>query len=184
MIKWNCKLNKILHTMEINKKPIKKSLLITCLVLVVAFSCTAIYIYLKSKAPDIITSTTNIQKIDYTTPSTEQKQAGDDQKITNQTPVSTTVSTTITAKNVTADTLQIRSMTSGAISNDGTCNLTLTNGIAVISKTAATYAMPSSSTCQGFDIARTELSNGTWQINLDVIIDGEKSSATGEVTLE
>lgn len=171
------------------KKTRKNKLIITSVIIIaiiISAGCGYWYwqTYLKIDQSPISNGQTTDQTVNYSSPTTDQKQAGEDQKITNQTPVSITVSTTITAKNVTADTLQIRSMTSGAISNDGTCNLTLTNGIAVISKTAATYAMPSSSTCQGFDIARTELSNGTWQINLDVIIDGEKSSATGEVTLE
>ncbi len=124
------------------------------------------------------------QTVNYNPPTVDQKQAGEDIKAANQTPISTTASTTITAKNVTADILQVRSVTNGVISSDGICNLTLTKDGVIISKSVATYAMPSSSTCQGFDIARTELSKGIWQINLEVIINSEKSSTTSEISLE
>jgi hypothetical protein len=90
----------------------------------------------------------------------------------------------ITTINITDTQVQIRSIISGAVSNTGTCTITLTNnGIEVI-KTSRTYAMPSNSTCKGFDINNNELSTGTWQFKLSVVVDNKQSSITDSFSLE
>jgi len=174
--------------MKIKKSRKNRSKIISIIVIVaIIITGTSYYYwqkYIKTNQSVVNNNQPIDQNINYNPPTADQKKAGEDQKLNNQTPTSTTTSTTITTKNVTTNILQIRSITSGAISSSGTCNLILTRDGVSISKTASTYAMPSSSTCQGFDINRTELPNGTWQINLDVIIDGEKSSAASEVILE
>lgn len=125
------------------------------------------------------------QTIDLNPPTTDQKAAGEAQKAANNTPSeSTTVHTTITSANANDDLVQIRAIINGAISSTGSCDLTLTNNNMVIAKTSATYALPASSTCQGFDINRSELSVGTWAISLTVTIDTETATATSEVVLE
>ncbi len=175
--------------MKIKKIIKNRSKIISIIIISVIVIAGANYwywqVYIKTNQLEVNNSQAIDQTINYNPPTADQKKAGEDTKINNQTPVSVTASTIITSKIIDADTLKIRNMTSEAVSSNGICNLTLTNsnGI-VISKTTTTYAMPSSSTCQGFDIARTELPNGIWQISLDVIIDGEKSNATSEIILE
>lgn len=177
--------------MKTHKKLARKNIFYILIIIVIfsAIIIGCIYYYRssntnhKSAGQSEVVNAAN-QIIDSNPPTVDQKQAGENQKITNQTPVSTTASTIITVKNVTADMLQIRSMTSGAISDSGVCSLTLTNNDKVITKTASTYAMPSSSTCQGFNIDRTELTNGTWKISLTVVIGNERSSTNDEITLE
>lgn len=179
----------MINYMKIKKIRKNRSKIISIIVIAVIIVAGASYWYwqtcIRTNQLAVNNSQVIDQNINYNPPTADQKNAGEDIKINNQTPVSVTANTVITSKTIDADTLKIRSVTSGAISSNGTCNLTLTSsdGI-VISKTVATYAMPSSSTCQGFDIARTELPNGIWQISLDVIIDNEKSNATSEIILE
>lgn len=50
----------------------------------------------------------------------------------------------------------------------GTCNLILTNGSRVITKSAEVIYAPEHSTCAGFSISKQELSTGSWQIALNV----------------
>lgn len=155
--------------------------------IIVMLLITAI-IYMQSRTNNSSASQSSQSQIntpiDNGAPTNDQKKAGEDIKAASQTPISTAVSTIITSKNVTTDMLQIRSITNGAVSNDGTCNLTLTNSNVTISKTSPTYAMPSASTCKGFDISRAELTSGTWYINLDVIIGDEKSNTTDSIILD
>lgn len=132
------------------------------------------------QASNKITSKT----IDYNSPTTEQKQAGEDIKKSNNNQQTTTFSALITAANVNGNVVQIRAGIYGVVSGSGTCGLTLTNANDTITKTSATYALPSSSTCQGFDVNRSELSPGTWNISLTVTVGSETANATGEVTLE
>lgn len=130
------------------------------------------------------TDTTNV--VNYDAPTDEQKKAGTDIKTSTQQPPTTSdISAVITSANVNGDIVQIRAIINGAVSGTGTCTLALTNAGTVVTKTAATYAAPSSSTCAGFDINRSELPNkGIWDINLTVTVGSNTASATKKITLE
>jgi len=170
--------------MKINKKQSKEANLIITIVILLLVGLVAGYIYFKSQPQPIVDNQTSAQTIDYNPPTAEQKQAGEDQKLSTQKPISTKFTAAITSANTNGEIVQIRSVINGAISNEGVCDLTLTNGAETVSKSTATYAMPSSSTCQGFDINRSELSSGTWQINLTATINGEIATASSEIKLE
>lgn len=71
----------------------------------------------------------------------------------------------ITAENQSDTSYQVRTQI-GYVTNEGNCTLTLKKDTAVITKTAAIYPLAKTSTCQGFDIPITELSAGTWQMNI------------------
>lgn len=112
--------------------------------------------------------------------SIENKPSGSDQP---SPPVSqpngkSIIAISITAANQNSNTLQIRSLIEATVS-DGTCTLTLTKpGYASLVKTANVHPLASSSTCQGFDIATSELARGIWNINLVF----ENSSLRGETS--
>lgn len=143
------------------------------------------YKFNQPKAADAAGDKNSVQKIDLNPPTTDQKAAGDVKKPVNNTPVeSTTIHSAITSANVNGDLVQIRAVIDGAVSSTGSCELTLTNSGAVVTKFASTYALPASSTCQGFDINRSELSAGTWAINLTAVVGTETTTATSEIVLE
>jgi len=88
------------------------------------------------------------------------------------------VTVSITAANQNGSMLQIRSLIE-AVDSTGTCTLTLTkSGSATVTKTAGVQALASSSTCQGFNVPTSELSKGTWSINLVF----ENSTLKGEAS--
>lgn len=62
----------------------------------------------------------------------------------------------------------------------GICTLTLTSGGNVITKTANIVAVASTSTCEGFDIPVSELSSGSWQININIKSGDKSGTIIGE----
>ena len=90
----------------------------------------------------------------------------------------------ISTINKTDTQVKIRSNISGVITNNGLCILTLTNNDVELIKTVKTYAMPNYSTCKGFDIDKSELSIGIWQVNLSVSVDDKQSNITDSFSLE
>ncbi len=77
------------------------------------------------------------------------------------------VQVSITASGQNNSLYQIRALI-GALMDDGTCTLVLTQGPNSVTKTATTQALASSSTCRGFDIPVSELGTGQWQLDLSV----------------
>lgn len=176
--------------MKINKKKSSKRYLITiALVLVLSGLCLATLEKMqitnfigtpKASEPNLLN-----QKIDNNPPTAEQKAAGELQKKTaSETPTNNDLGISITDINTSADPISIRSVISGAISNNGVCTLSLAQGSVIVTKTADTYALPTSSTCKGFNIAKSELSAGAWQVKLTVVINNKESSVTGNFSLE
>lgn len=86
----------------------------------------------------------------------------------------------ITAANVDSSTLHIRTLIQ-TVTSSGTCTLVATgpNGKSY-SATAAVQAGPSTSTCKGFDIPLSTLSDGTWSIRVSFENDSLQASATTE----
>lgn len=93
-----------------------------------------------------------------------------------------TLAASITAANQNGNTLQIRTLIE-TVSSDGTCKLTLTKGSDVHTYTAGVQAQSSASTCKGFDIPTSGLSAGTWQIAIDITVQGKKAHLTKNVTI-
>lgn len=111
-------------------------------------------------------------KTDLNQPTNEQVKAGEQVKeksLTDTSKDDTSIdpSFIVTAKNINtaSSLLQIRTLLSEVVSQ-GTCTLTLTKDSSTISRSVAIQAGPADSTCQGFDIPLSELSNGTWNISI------------------
>lgn len=99
------------------------------------------------------------------------------------TPAPNLTSMQITALNQTDDTLQIRTLIQ-AIWSTGSCELTLSNGASVVERRVDVQALPSSSTCKGFDIPLTELSGGEWSVNITATRDSDTATASIKVTVQ
>lgn len=165
-----------------NKKPI-----IIMLVIIVFVSLSAGgYLYWQRPAKQKPAEKDDyIQKIDLNPSTEEQKKAGADiKKSVNTETVSKNFTVTITSANATGELIQIRALINGAVTNDGDCVLTLSQSGNNITKSVKTSALPSSSTCQGFEINRSELSSGTWSIGLVVKIGSEIANTKSEVVIE
>lgn len=171
--------------MKTNRKPKKHISTLFILIALVALAIGGYFLwrYKFNQPKPIDGDNVTTQKIDLNPPTTDQKAASEAQKASNNTLVqSTTFTASITAF-LNGDTVRVQSIITGAISNSGTCELTLMNNGIIVTKTASTLALPASSTCQGFDINRSELSTGTWAITLVVIIGSETTTVTSEIIL-
>ena len=95
-----------------------------------------------------------------------------------------TIGMEITAANQNGDTLNIRTLIQ-TISSTGTCSLEMTgpNGNKYTATTEV-YALPSSTTCKGFDIPTTELTTGDWTISVTFENEKVKGTATKQVTIQ
>lgn len=180
--------------MQINKKQSSNtSKKILIIVLAAAATAAVAYgVYLMYFAPKPATNTGPQDTINYEPPTDEQKAAGDRQKeeTINKTDDNNdppngedSISVSYTAVNQTDGQLLVRALI-GAVSNDGTCSLTLTKGDAVVKKTAGMQSGPNSSTCKGFNISVSELSPGNWTILLQVKIGSEQGKISQTFTVQ
>lgn len=94
-----------------------------------------------------------------------------------------TISVSITAANQNGSVVNIRALINELI-NSGTCSLKLTKGSSVITKTAAIQALASTATCQGFDVATSELPAGTWHMVLTVSSGDRSGSAEHDFSVQ
>lgn len=86
----------------------------------------------------------------------------------------------ITAASVEGDTLYIRTEISG-IYSDGSCTLLLRKDGVTIKKTTGVQPLPKSTTCKGFNVPVSELSSGTWTVEVKASVSGSTTSAHGSV---
>lgn len=131
--------------------------------------------------------------IDYGPATDEQIDAGVDQKGKDHSDQPTesnqgdSISVSFTALNPpvagVSSTLTVRAEI-GIVSTTGTCTLTLTKGSTVITKQAGLYAGPTTSTCQGFDVAESELSSGSWNAQLKVVSGDREGSVSRTFTVQ
>lgn len=123
---------------------------------------------------------------DLSPPTDEQKKAGEE--IKKQTLENTTTNNNLglsfSSIAQTGSQLNIKVAISGAVSNDGTCDLTLEKDGQKIQLSKPTFALASYSTCQGFNVETGELAKGDWVINLSVTIKDKNSSITKTFSLE
>ncbi|NCO10857.1 hypothetical protein GW930_03055 [Candidatus Saccharibacteria bacterium] len=84
----------------------------------------------------------------------------------DETPQTTTVQITAASQSAPGETVSIRAFIQKT-TNQGTCTLTMSNGNKQVLKTAQIQALPSGSTCKGFDVAFSELSSGTWNATIE-----------------
>jgi len=185
--------------MKINSKQSSKRkfiIIILVIVFVVLATGAIAYSVLRSSSSGSGSSSTPINssestdnKVNLDPPTQEQKDAaGDQKKQSLDKPTSQNTTSTlpviITAANQNKDssTLQIRTLIEN-VTSTGSCTLTLIKDGQTISKSSSIQAGPNNSTCQGFDVALSELSLGTWSIRVDVASGQQSGTASSEVTI-
>lgn len=89
----------------------------------------------------------------------------------------------ITAANQSDGTFNVRTLIQ-TVTSSGTCSLRMTgpNGN-IYTATADVQAMPSSSTCKGFDVSTANLMAGDWTVSVAFENDELKGTASKEVTI-
>jgi hypothetical protein len=91
----------------------------------------------------------------------------------------------ITTAMTSSDTLTVRTLIS-KITTEGSCELSLQKQESddEYNESVGIQALPSASTCQGFSIPLSKLSNGTWTVTVHYIVNGlVKGTATKEVVI-
>lgn len=177
-----------MHTLKPKhlSKPITIALIAGLAIIIVGGGVGAYYLTRKHDTTQPNSPTpqqSSSSKINNEAPTATQKQAGDQQKqsiITNDQQQSTAPSTltvSYTATNQSGSTIYIRSLIANAITNNGSCTLTLTNGSNTSVQTSGTQALADSSTCKGFNIPSSTLPTGTWHLHLVVTVDNRSGSA-------
>jgi hypothetical protein len=163
-----------------------KKFIITCAIVVVVvgvFGC----LYLKLNDENGSTNDTKqtTQTKNNSKPSSPSQTNTSPTDKPSDSPTSSDISVIISGINISSDTVQIRSVINGVITNSGQCTLTLTSESGnVVTKTSDTYALPASSTCMGFDINKSELQSSKWHVLLSVKISGKTSTITDDFTIE
>lgn len=92
------------------------------------------------------------------------------------------VAASITSANQNGNTLQIRTLIE-AVNSSGNCKLTLNKDGVTRTYTAGTQAQASTSTCKGFDVPISDLSIGSWNVAIDINVDGKTNHLTKTVTI-
>ena len=172
--------------MKINKAPKKPNKVIILLVsvfLLAGVITTGALAYFHFQAPE--TDTSEINDVDYDPPTQGQIEAGEDIKkgtVENDGQTSDTTSVAITAQEYDGSVLRIRTLIE-TVANNGTCELILEKDGVIVTRTVETQALPSNSTCKGFDIPVSELSSGVWKVTIKVDINNLKATVTNQVTI-
>ena len=128
------------------------------------------------------------KKVNYDSPKQEQVQAGNDKKseIVKQdsTPSQPTaaLNLSVTASQQNGETVQIRTLIDNVVAS-GTCQIELTQRSKKVSKSVPLQALPSSSTCQGFDIPTSELGAGLWEFSITATSDSASGNVNGTVVV-
>lgn len=186
--------------MKIQTKKSKKKLLIAIGIILLALCLAgAAYAYTQKLGPFKNTSTTKsttneekssgaaIKKNSLENSNNQKGSSGSD-PLPEPTPSSdggkATVGMEITAANQNESVLNIRTLIQ-TISSEGSCLLKMTgsngNGYTAMSDI---QAMPSSSTCKGFDVPTANLTTGEWTIVISFENEDVKGSATKEVEIK
>lgn len=186
-----------------HKKAIKKPIIITvaAIALIAMALCMYVYLFNGTIFGWSNKSVAKVNDVNYSNPTKEQSDAGKQIEQNNSSDDPNQVGSdrapqpssadgnkantpvTITASGQNGNIVQIRTLIS-AITNTGTCTLTLTKQGQTITKTSAVQSMPSSATCQGFDVPVNELNPGIWQIAITFNNDTMTGTANGSVSVQ
>lgn len=187
------------------KNSIKNKIILVLVVIALLIATSFVYFFILKRSLfgwSPIGSVSSNSSINYEKPTDEQKNAGnaiknnsvtDSEKDTRPSSDRPTppipqedgraeITVFITAASQNGSLVQVRSSL-GIVTNSGTCTLKVTNGNAVIKKTAPVQPLASASTCQGFDIPVTELGAGTWSLSLFFENDDVYGNASKDIVV-
>lgn len=175
--------------MEIKSKKIKYTYLIPLVIILAALLGAAIYYAARYQNSDaqtpisIDSPPTEEQITDGQNTKLETIESQEKPNIPRDKPDEGTESElplTVSAINQNESSLQVRILIDRILA-DGTCTIELTMGSLTVSKTANIFSLPGNSTCEGFDIANSELSPGTWHYQITAVSGGKTGTTSGSV---
>lgn len=162
--------------MLVKPKKTKKRIILIILAFLILLSIGGYVYYYQSQRNKESTNQTIKDPIN----STVERTIQNDNKTTIQNEPTDTASKTqltITYVNQNENTLHIRTLINSLWAN-GQCTLSLTKDSVEVKETVNIEALPSSSTCQGFDIPISKLSIGTWHTK--IVANQNSDTATAE----
>lgn len=177
--------------MRTTKQKLHKKLVIIIVSLLVL--AAGIFAYYRLYTVD---STTN-NSINYNTPSQEETSMGNSIKDSSQAAVESnqapspipsgggsllSVGMEVTAANQNGDTLYIRTLIQ-TVTSSGTCTLIM-SGPGSYATNSGVQALPSTSTCTGFNVPISSLSAGTWTISVSFTNGVVRASTSKEVSVQ
>lgn len=181
--------------MKITQVKNRKKAILLSLVGFVVLATAGVFYYLQTKKPAPSQSAT--PTINLSTPTSEELKAGEQIKKATIDKSTKSNDTNTPSDTPSADTpiaVSLHGMQSGeqinfdttiaTIANDGQCVLTLTSGGKTVTKSAGIFANPSSSSCKGFAVETSELSQGLWTANLKVVVNSRSGQATTTVEVQ
>lgn len=173
---------------------IKKKMIIAVGTFVVLLGVAAIYFVYKNRPTTPATTPTTQKPINYTPPTNDEKTAGDQikkqeldsQKQTsdgsNNTP--STVPLVITSTSQSSGMVYIRVIIQ-EVTSTGSCTLSMSNSSGgTYTATSPVQSMASSSTCEGFNVPVSKLSQGSWDINIKYTNGTSSGVASGSITIQ
>jgi len=172
-----------------NRNITKKRLIIIVVTLLLVLSAVGVYFITQkqqesSKKTPATSSSSDTPALD-TPAKDEEVQTGNDAKdnIVNGNEAPASEMSVNTTASYTGDTVRIITDIN-KITSQGSCNVTLTQGDKTVKKEQVSIQpLPSYSTCNGWDIASSELSPGKWIIAVSVTSGSQSASGTAEVNL-
>lgn len=173
-----------------SKSSKKKIILITAGVVLLALAGTAFAIYGANQEAQQTQDTAQFQDANPISGESKEKQQSHEDEHKehsadshNDAAPDTSLNVTFTSVFQMDSVVRVRAEVDALIEG-GTCKLTLVKGSSIVTKTAATYPTANVSTCQGFDVATSELASGTWDVTLEITKDTQsgKTSTTVDVT--
>ena len=93
------------------------------------------------------------------------------------------LSGSITALSQGASNLEVRVLIN-SITDEGECKLTITKGSTVIEKVSSIQPQSSSSTCEGFSIPLSDLSAGSWEVEINISSAGRSTTLNGDIAIK
>lgn len=180
-----------------NNKTVNKKILLPVLVVLAIVASYFAWTYFNgdnqdsSKNDSPSTSETDDSKsksddsINYEPPTSNQQTASTESaKSAGNISLKPDLNITISALDISGDTLRARALITPIAAQGASCKMTLSrSGYAPIVRTAGVQNLSSSSTCQGFDENISALAPGVWTITLQVTSAQSTASTTREVTL-
>ncbi len=184
------------------KNRMKKIVLAVVLILAVGVVALSIYIFgFNGQFFGINRSAQDESSINLDKASSDEKKAGEtkkEQTVTNneqknpatdlppapvpQADGKSVIQVDITAANQNNTTFQVRTSI-GAVTGSGTCTLRINQGDRIFTATSSVQALPTTTTCQGFDTPMSELGPGRWTVSLRFENETITGTASKEVEL-
>lgn len=150
----------------VKNKVLYRKWLIAVSTVVLLLACVFAYVLYVNSRPSN-TKADTIDKSDVNTPSSDNSTKTPINNQPSRSTNSDTLAASITYIEQTESSLKIGTLIE-KVTSVGDCVLTLSHDNQTVTKTVGIQPLASSSTCKGFEIPRSDLSSGSWTINITI----------------